>query len=114
MTQTPRRRPLWRLAACVALLSVVVASCSSDEPDPAQQRRERVETRLGETFSQDQADCIVETIDEDTLRALDRTVDLDPEGEPMLTYTVAVRACVSSPTPATTADDDTATTTSEG
>ena len=119
MTQIPRRRHLLGVAACVALFSVAIAGCSSDESDPAQERRERVETRLGETFSKDQADCIVATIDEDTLRALDRTVDLPPDSPQMFIYSVAVRACVEDPNSAsttTTSDStaSTASTTSEG
>ena len=102
VTQTVRRRHLWVLATGVSLFAGALSGCSSDAPDPAQQRRERVETRLGESFSKDQADCIVKAIDEPTLRALDGTGDLVPDSKPMLTYTVAVRTCVGSPTVATT------------
>lgn len=116
MTQTPRRRHLMGITVSAVLFSAVVIGCSSDGPDPAQQRQDRVETRLGETFSKDQADCIVAAIDEDTLRALDRTVDLPAESAPMLTYTVAVRTCVNGTdtTPAPTTTDGGPTTTSEG
>ena len=116
MTQTPRRRRLVGFVACVTLISVAVTGCSSDEADPAQQRRDRVETRLDESFSKDQADCIVKTIDEATIRALDRTTDLAPDSPAMLTYTVAVRTCVGSPASSatTTTSDGTATTTTEG
>ncbi|MEO6989271.1 MAG: hypothetical protein ABI239_11560 [Aquihabitans sp.] len=116
MIHTPRRRHFVGIAVCAVLFPAIVAGCSSDEPDPAQQRRDRVETRLGESFSKDQADCIVETIDDDTLRALDRTVDLPADSAPMLTYTVAVRTCVNGTdtAPAPTTTDGETTTTAEG
>ena len=114
MTQTLRRRRLLGFVAGVTLLSVAAAGCSSDEVDPVQERRERVEARLGESFSKDQADCIVKTIDEATIQALDRTTDLAPDSPAMLTYTVAVRTCVGSPAPSPTTTEGTATTTTEG
>lgn len=103
-------RTAGRLGGLVAVVglglgAIGLAACSSDADDPAEQRRERVEARLGETFAQDQVDCIMSSIDETALRALDRTVDLDADSAPLLSYTVAVRDCVVGDTADTTTTD---------
>ncbi|HEX2576270.1 MAG TPA: hypothetical protein VHK88_07960 [Aquihabitans sp.] len=99
------RRAAGARGALVAALAVValggLGACGDDEPNPAAERRERVEARLRDTFSAAQARCIVERSDADVIRALDRTADLDPASAPMRAYSDAVAACVADPTSTT-------------
>lgn len=74
-----------------------LGACSDPPPDPDEARRTRVETRLRDSFSANQATCILERIDEPTLVALDRTADLNADSEPMATYSEAVVDCVTDP-----------------
>lgn len=114
MIQTARCRYLRGLSLGVACIAVALTGCSSDAEDPVQQQRDRVETRLGASFSADQTACIMTAIDAPTIEALDGTADLGADSEAMLVYTVAVRACVDQAAPATTTSAGDTTTTSEG
>lgn len=112
----PRRRT-HRITVLVLAAGLVLgplaSACSSDPPDPAEVRRDRVEDRLRESFSAAQARCILRQVDATVLRALDRTVALDPTTEAMTAYSEAVAACVADPdTPAPAGDDARSTTTS--
>jgi hypothetical protein len=90
------RRPIGVLV-CAVTLTWSLGACSDPPPDPGEARRTRVETRLRDSFSANQATCILERIDEPTLVALDRTADLDADSEPMATYSDAVVDCVTDP-----------------
>lgn len=80
--------------AAVALVgALVVAGCSSDPPDPVQQRKDRVQARLEDSFSQAQATCIMKVLKPETIAALDRTTTL-PKGDDLDVYSAAVVACV--------------------
>lgn len=118
--QRPRaRRPSRAITASVVTIVLAigsgstVAACSGSETDPAQERLERVEERLRSSFSDTQARCIVERADPAVIRALDRTVDLDPDSELVTAYSDAVAACVTGPDGAGPGDAPTATTTPE-
>lgn len=89
-------------AVAVALAALVVAggvlgACADEKPDPAQERLERVETRLRSTFSAAQARCIIEQSDSGVVRALDRTADLPADSPVLAAYSEAVAACVADP-----------------
>jgi hypothetical protein len=84
-------------------LSALVAGCSSDPPDPAEVREQQVRDRLEATFSGQQASCILEALDEATIRALVRTTDLDADSDEFSRYSDAVTLCArGSSTPAAT------------
>jgi glycogen debranching enzyme len=91
------RAHLASLVAGLAVGAVLLGSCSSEPPDPAEQRRDRVAERLEETFSRQQASCIVDRLDDDVIAALDAedaTAPLDAESSELLAYTDALLACV--------------------
>lgn len=81
-----------RLVGVVMVGVLLAAGCSDPEPSPAEQRRDRLETRL-RSFSAAQASCILGRLDQTTLVALDRpTGTLGPAA--MDDYSEAVVACV--------------------
>lgn len=84
-----------RIAAMVFVALLALAACSEEEPeDPAEAGKQRVRERLEQTFSDDQADCIVEELDDETIDRLladDHLQDRDIE---LWTYSGAVRDCV--------------------
>lgn len=85
------------LVASLAAGALLLGACSSEPPDPAEQRRDRVADRLDETFSRQQASCIIDRLDDDTVAALDAddaTAPLDAESSELLAYTDAVLGCV--------------------
>ena len=81
------------LLAALALAVATTAACSSEPKAPAEQREDRVRARIEETFSRSQATCIMDVLDEPTIRALDRSGALTADGEAMRIYTNAVVAC---------------------
>lgn len=91
--------------AVSAVAALLVTGCSEPEPDPVEVRAEVVRNRLGETFSEAQVDCIMGRLDDSVLQALDRDIDLDPDGEAMAAYSEAVSSCVADPA-ATPADEE--------
>lgn len=101
------RRVLGAGSALLLLATLGLGACGDDPPDPAQERLERVETRLRSTFSAAQARCILEGSDTDVVRALDRTADLPADSEVLATYSDTVAACVEDPTSTTTAPAET-------
>ncbi|QXC61667.1 hypothetical protein KSP35_02120 [Aquihabitans sp. G128] len=90
-----RRRTAAPAAALVAA-ALLVAGCSDPKPDPAKERRDRIEQRL-RSFSAAQSNCILERVDEQTLVALDRTNGLEADSAAMADYSAAVVACVADP-----------------
>jgi hypothetical protein len=84
-------------ALLAATVWVTAAGCSDPAPDPDQERLDRVEARLGESFSGAQVTCILDLVDDDTVRAIDRTADLDPDTDVFATYSAAVASCVADP-----------------
>ncbi|CAN5197824.1 hypothetical protein BH20ACT3_BH20ACT3_05530 [soil metagenome] len=86
-----------RAMLCAVVLTAGLGACSDPPPDPEEARRARVETRLRDSFSANQATCILERLDEPTLVALDRTGDLDADSDPMTTYSQAVADCIIDP-----------------
>ena len=98
------RRSRLRLGVATLVAAVaLVAGCSDDEePNPAQERLDRVEARLSESFSAAQTECILDQVEPATLRELDRKRDLEPGSEELADYSDAVATCVSDPGAATT------------
>lgn len=94
---TDRRRRMHRIRfAALALTALLaLAACSEKEPeDPAEAAEQRMRERLEQTFSDDQADCIVGELDDETIDRLladDHLRDRDVE---LWTYSGAVRDCV--------------------
>jgi hypothetical protein len=74
-------------------LAAATAACTSEPKDPAEQRRDRVQARIEDTFSRSQADCIMDVLDEPTIRALDRSSSLSAGSEALRIYSNAVVAC---------------------
>ncbi|MEZ5178984.1 MAG: hypothetical protein R2746_12140 [Acidimicrobiales bacterium] len=113
MTAAPlggRRRARAALAVVGAALLVVGAgACSGSEQSPAEARRERVESRLRETFSGAQSRCILDRSDATLLAALDRSRSLPPEGDALASWSDVVVACVTDPDGATTTSTTTTT-----
>src|SRR5690606_24154357 len=70
-----RLRTLAATTVIVVLAALGLGACADEKPDPAEERRERVESRLRSTFSVAQARCILRQVDGDVVRALDRTTD---------------------------------------
>lgn len=98
----PPRTPGAVIGSGLVTVAVLVAgfalvACSGSDADPAQERQARVEERLRSSFSGTQARCIVERSDPAVIRALDRTVDLEPDSELMTAYSDAVATCVTDP-----------------
>lgn len=105
------------VATAVAVLAVAglgLGACADEKPDPAQERLERVETRLRSTFSASQARCILERSDTDVVRALDRTADLPADSPVLAAYSDAVAACVEDPTSTTSTTAEPTTTEATG
>lgn len=84
-----------RLAALAmaVLLGATTTACTSEPKDPAEQREERVQARIEDTFSRSQASCIMDVLDEPTIAALDKTTTLAADSEAMRIYSNAVTAC---------------------
>ncbi len=95
MSPSPRLHVGAALVAAVVM--VAAGACSDPPPDPDQERLERIEARLDESFSGAQVTCILDLLDGDALRALDRTADLDPDTEVFTAYSGAVASCVADP-----------------
>ncbi|MCB0960986.1 MAG: hypothetical protein KDB04_15870 [Acidimicrobiales bacterium] len=113
-----RRGARARALLGAALIAVVAVSCSSEPPDPAEVRRQQVRDRLEATFSDAQAECIVDALDDAAVRALVRTSDLAADDEAFRQYSNVVLLCArgttstsTSTAPATTTTGDDATTT---
>jgi hypothetical protein len=87
-----RRLGAASLALAIAL-TTATAACTSEPKDPAEQRRARVQARIEDTFSRSQADCIMDVLDEPTIRALDETTPLPEGSEALRIYSNAVVAC---------------------
>lgn len=88
----PRRSA--RLLAPLLLLAVLLGACSSDEEDPAAADRRRILERLEETFSGDQAACILDELDTEVIERLLETDDLAGHESELWIYSAAVRDCV--------------------
>lgn len=82
------------LAATAAMAALTVGACGSDPPTPEEQRVSRVTERLEVTFSGQQATCIADLLDPETLTALDTDKPLANDGTPILDYTDAISVCV--------------------
>jgi len=83
-----------RLALGLVLLAITgAAACTSEPKDPAELRKDRVEARIEDTFSRSQASCIMDVLDEPTIKALDRTSELPADSEALRIYSNAVVAC---------------------
>ena len=89
-----RARTLPLLAPALVLAAALsLAACSSDPPDPAEVRRGQVRDRLEATFSDAQASCILDALDDATIRALVRTTDLPADDERFTQYSNVVLLC---------------------
>jgi hypothetical protein len=84
-----------RLAAVglAVVLATGAAACTSEPKDPAEQRKERVQARIEDTFSRTQAACIMDVLDAPTIAALDKEAALPADSEPLRIYSNAVVAC---------------------
>ena len=94
-----RRRPQVRRAHVAAAVALSLAlgslvSCASDPGDPAQERRDRVESRLEATFSRQQAACIVEALAPETVARLDAGTSISSDDDALRNYSDALSACV--------------------
>ena len=81
------------VAAAVLAASLAIGGCASDPPDPAQQRKDRVQARLEASFSKAQATCIMKVLKPETITALDKAGSL-PQGDELAVYSAALVACV--------------------
>jgi hypothetical protein len=100
----PVTRPRGSAAGALALLLVIttLGGCGGSEQSPAEARRERVASRLRESFSGAQADCILDRADDELLRALDRARALDADATALAAWSDVLVACVTDPDGATT------------
>lgn len=91
----PLRPPARTLIALVLAVTVsaAVSACGDDELTPEEQRRERVEERLELSFTDEQADCMMERFDEELFVALDREGQL-PQGDALDEFSAIARECV--------------------
>ncbi|WP_421119447.1 hypothetical protein ACE2AJ_19145 [Aquihabitans daechungensis] len=87
------RRRVVAALGLVLLGSTCTAACTSEPKDPVEQRKDRVEARIEDTFSRSQASCIMDVLDEPTIEALDRDAELPADSEAMRIYSNAVVAC---------------------
>ena len=118
MAEHPRRRRGRRaasatVATALAVAVLALAGCGSDAPDPEAERLERIEHRLGSSFSDAQADCIVDHLDDEELDALDRGRDLPADGAALTAWTEAVTDCITDGRPTSTTTSTPGTPTSE-
>ena len=92
-------------ATLVAAALLVVAACAEEPTDPTEARRERVQARLEDTFSRQQATCILEQLDDEQLEAIDAAPPAEGSGaeaplpdledpEVLEAYSNATVACV--------------------
>ena len=81
------------VAALLVALALAATACTSDPPDPAEVRRGQVRDRLEATFNDAQASCILDALDEATIRALASDVDLDEDDERFVQYSNVVLLC---------------------
>ena len=88
---TRRRRAGLTLVVGTALL---VAACSSDAADPSVEHRDRVRVRLEESFSNDEARCILDALEPADLATLDTAKDLPADNPVLVAFGDAVRSCV--------------------
>jgi hypothetical protein len=87
---------MMRRVVALALAAALVAgagACTSEPKDPAEQRRDRVQARIEDTFSRTQAACIMDVLDAPTIKALDETTTLADDSEALRIYSNAVVAC---------------------
>lgn len=85
-----------RVAVVVASLLAVgslLSACTSEPKTPEEQRKERVEARIAESFSRSQTVCIMKVLDDDTIEALDLGEELPADSEALRIYTNALVAC---------------------
>ena len=108
--------PIPKAVAALAAV-VLLGACSGDDPTPEEQRRDRVEERLSDTFPPAQVSCIVDGLDEPTMIALDEDKDLEEGSAELATYSFVVRVCSADPdssvTSTSTAGDGTTTSTTD-
>src|SRR5690625_1973093 len=95
----PRRGLIGIVGVIVAFILIMTSllACSSTEEDPAEQSRRRMTERLEETFSGDQASCVVGELDIETIDALlpDHDDDRDDDDDRALeAYSQAIRTCM--------------------
>lgn len=95
--------------AVTALAVAGLAGCSGSDQSPAEARRERVESRLRETFSGAQARCILDRSDARLLVALDRAEALATDDDALASWSDVVVACVTDPDGTTTTASTTTT-----
>lgn len=92
MSATAPRR-LVAVGACLLAL-LAVTGCSEDEPDPVAERLDRLQGRLEQTFSRDQASCIVGELEPAEVQRLLASTDLPTDDGAFAAYSAAVRSCV--------------------
>jgi hypothetical protein len=80
-------------AALLVALALTASACTSDPPDPAEVRRGQVQDRLEATFNDAQASCILDALDEATIRALASDADLDADDQRFVQYSNVVLLC---------------------
>lgn len=68
-------------------------ACSQDSKSPTEVRRERVETRLRQTYPDSVVTCMLGRLDAADLRALDRRRTLEPGSRELQRWSRAVTAC---------------------
>ncbi len=71
MPADARRRRAAVLASTLFAASLFAGGCADEPSDPVEARRERVQDRLEDTFSRQQAECILEQLDDDQLQVID-------------------------------------------
>ncbi|MEZ5183784.1 MAG: hypothetical protein R2702_18190 [Acidimicrobiales bacterium] len=105
-----RRGGRARALLALALVGVAAAGCSSEPTDPAEVRRQQVRDRLEATYSDAQAECIVDALDDTAVRALVRTSDLEADDEAFRQYSNVVLLCARGTTTTASSTSTTSTT----
>lgn len=87
-------RPRTALLLIVAsTLSIGLGSCGEDEPTPEEARLQRVEELFVAAYGEEDANCMLEQLDDETIAAFDGPGAL-PQGAALDDFTLIAQACI--------------------